>query len=111
MGSSFALAWHEAHHQIKIQEVEGIGDATTSIATAERELGVQSKIAGFVLPLAATMNMNGTALFEGVTVLFLAQVFGVHLDLGAQVFVVVLSVMTAIGCGGCSGGIASMLHR
>ena len=76
----------------------------TSIATAERELGVQPKIAGFVLPLGATMNMNGTALFEGVTVLFLAQVFGVHLGLGEQVIVVVLSVMTAIGAAGVPGG-------
>jgi len=76
----------------------------TSIATAEKELGVQPKIAGFVLPLGATMNMNGTALFEGVTVLFLAQVFGVHLSLGAQVIVVVLSVMTAIGAAGVPGG-------
>ncbi|MEO6447472.1 MAG: dicarboxylate/amino acid:cation symporter [Gemmatimonadaceae bacterium] len=76
----------------------------TSIATAERELGVQPKIAGFVLPLGATMNMNGTALFEGVTVLFLAQVFGVHLSLGAQVIVVILSVMTAIGAAGVPGG-------
>ncbi len=76
----------------------------TSIATAETELGVQPKIAGFVLPLGATMNMNGTSLFEGVTVLFLAQVFGVHLSIGSQVIVVVLSVLTAIGAAGVPGG-------
>jgi DAACS family dicarboxylate/amino acid:cation (Na+ or H+) symporter len=76
----------------------------TSIATAENRLGVQPKIAGFVLPLGATMNMNGTALFEGVTVLFLAQVFGVNLSLGSQVIVVILSVLTAIGAAGVPGG-------
>ncbi|MEQ8329259.1 MAG: dicarboxylate/amino acid:cation symporter [Longimicrobiales bacterium] len=76
----------------------------TSINAAERRLGVQPKIAGFVLPLGATMNMNGTALFEGVTVLFLAQVFGVDLTLGAQAVVVVLSVLTAIGAAGVPGG-------
>jgi len=76
----------------------------TSIATAENRLGVQPKIAGFVLPLGATMNMNGTALFEGVTVLFLAQVFGVDLSLGSQVIVVILSVLTAIGAAGVPGG-------
>lgn len=76
----------------------------TSINAAERRLGVQPKIAGFVLPLGATMNMNGTALFEGVTVLFLAQVFGVELTLGSQVVVVVLSVLTAIGAAGVPGG-------
>jgi DAACS family dicarboxylate/amino acid:cation (Na+ or H+) symporter len=76
----------------------------TSIATAESGLGVQPKIAGFVLPLGATMNMNGTALFEGVTVLFLAQVFGIDLSPGSQAIVVVLSVLTAIGAAGVPGG-------
>lgn len=76
----------------------------TSIATAEQKLDVQPKIAGFVLPLGATMNMNGTSLFEGVTVLFLAQVFGVELGLGSQIIVVVLAVLTAIGAAGVPGG-------
>ena len=76
----------------------------TSIATAENRLDVQPKIAGFVLPLGATLNMNGTALFEGVTVLFLAQVFGVDLSFGSQVIVVVLAVLTAIGAAGVPGG-------
>ena len=76
----------------------------TSIATAEKNLDVQPKIAGFVLPLGATMNMNGTALFEGITVLFLAQVFGVDLTIGQQVIVVILAVLTAIGAAGVPGG-------
>jgi DAACS family dicarboxylate/amino acid:cation (Na+ or H+) symporter len=76
----------------------------TSIQTAEEELGVPSQIAGFVLPLGATMNMNGTALFEGVTVVFLAQVFGVPLTLADQAIVVVMSVVTAIGAAGVPGG-------
>jgi DAACS family dicarboxylate/amino acid:cation (Na+ or H+) symporter len=76
----------------------------TSISTAEKELDVQPKIAGFVLPLGATMNMNGTSLFEGVTVLFLAQVFGVDLGIGEQIVVVVLAVLTAIGAAGVPGG-------
>lgn len=76
----------------------------TSISTAETELEVSPKIAGFVLPLGATMNMNGTALYEGVTVLFLAQVFGVGLPVGAQIVVVILAVLTAIGAAGVPGG-------
>lgn len=76
----------------------------TSIKTAEDELDVQPKVAGFVLPLGATMNMNGTSLFEGVTVLFLAQVFGVDLGVGEQVIVVILAVLTAIGAAGVPGG-------
>ena len=76
----------------------------TNIAVAEKDLKIPPKIAGFVLPLGATMNMNGTALYEGVTVLFLAQVFGVSLSLGQQVVVVILSVITAIGAAGVPGG-------
>lgn len=81
----------------------------TSIRTAVEELGVPPHIAGFVLPLGATMNMNGTALFEGVSVLFLAQVAGVELSLGSQVVVVVLAIMTAIGAAGVPGGSLPLL--
>ena len=76
----------------------------TSIAVAERELKVPPTLAGFVLPLGATMNMNGTAVYVGITVLFLAQVFGVDLTLGQQVVVAILGVITAIGAAGVPGG-------
>lgn len=81
----------------------------TNIRTAEEEFGVPKEIASFVLPLGATMNMNGTALFEGMTVLFLAQVFGVDLSIGSQVIVVVLSVLTAVGAAGVPGGSIPLL--
>jgi len=55
------------------------------------------------------MNMNGTALFEGVTVLFLAQVFGVELSLTAQLIVVIMSVVTAIGAAGVPSGSIPLL--
>lgn len=76
----------------------------TNMRVAEQALGIPRQVAGFVLPLGATMNMNGTSLFEGITVLFLAQVFGVELSLGQQVVVVVMSVITAIGAAGVPGG-------
>jgi len=76
----------------------------TNIAVAEEELKIPPKIAGFVLPLGSTMCMNGTALFEGVTVLFLAQVFGVPLTLPQQVVVMILSVITAVGADQRRGG-------
>jgi DAACS family dicarboxylate/amino acid:cation (Na+ or H+) symporter len=81
----------------------------TTIRTAEENFGVPREIAGFVLPLGATMNMNGTAMFEGVTVLFLAQVFGVHLDLLTQVIVIVMCVITAIGVAGVPSGSIPLL--
>ena len=76
----------------------------TNIAVAEQELKIPPKIAGFVLPIGSTMCMNGTSLYEGITVLFLAQVFGVNLTLGTQLVVVVLSVLTAVGAAGVPGG-------
>lgn len=81
----------------------------TTIRTAEQSFGVPSPIAGFVLPLGATMNMNGTALFEGMTVLFLAQVFGIDLTLGQQALVVGMAVITAIGAAGVPGGSIPLL--
>jgi dicarboxylate/amino acid:cation (Na+ or H+) symporter, DAACS family len=81
----------------------------TTLQACEEGLGISSEIAGFVVPLGATMNMNGTALFEGVTVLFLAQVFGVDLSLAAQAVVVVLSVLAAVGTAGIPGGSIPLL--
>jgi DAACS family dicarboxylate/amino acid:cation (Na+ or H+) symporter len=81
----------------------------TTIEVGEREFGLPREIAGFVLPLGATMNMNGTALFEGAVVLFLAQVFGVHLTLGQQVIVVLMCVVTAIGTAGVPAGSIPLL--
>ncbi|MBI1930968.1 MAG: dicarboxylate/amino acid:cation symporter [Ignavibacteriales bacterium] len=81
----------------------------TTISVSQNNLGIPPHITGFVLPLGATMNMNGTALFEGVTVLFLAQVFGVHLSLGVQLIVVLMSVLTAVGTAGVPSGSIPLL--
>lgn len=76
----------------------------TAMKCAEEELRVPPTVARFVLPLSASMNHNGTALFESVTVLFLAQAFGVQLDLGQQLVVLVLCILTATGMAGVPGG-------
>ena len=81
----------------------------TAMATAEKNLGIPPSVAGFVLPLGATMNMNGTAIFEAVTIIFLATVFGVYLDFSQQVVVVVMAVITAIGAAGVPGGSIPLL--
>jgi DAACS family dicarboxylate/amino acid:cation (Na+ or H+) symporter len=73
--------------------------------TACRErLGIAPSTAGFVMPLGTTMNMSGTALYEGCVVLFVAQVFGVHLGLGAQITLVFLSVLSAVAVAAIPGG-------
>jgi DAACS family dicarboxylate/amino acid:cation (Na+ or H+) symporter len=76
----------------------------TSLQTAQRKLGVSPRVGNFVLTVGATANQNGTALFEGVTVLFLAQVFGVDLSFGQQVTVVLMSVLAGVGTAGVPGG-------
>jgi DAACS family dicarboxylate/amino acid:cation (Na+ or H+) symporter len=81
----------------------------TTLRVTEEDLHVPPQIAGFVIPLGATMNMNGTALFEGITVLFIAQVFGMGLSLGQQVVVILMSVVTAIGVAGIPGGSIPLL--
>lgn len=81
----------------------------TTISVSQNNLGIPPQITGFVLPLGATMNMNGTALFEGVTVLFLAQVFGIELSFGVQLIVVLMSVLTAIGTAGVPSGSIPLL--
>jgi DAACS family dicarboxylate/amino acid:cation (Na+ or H+) symporter len=81
----------------------------TSIRIAEEKLGVSPPIAGFVLPLGATMNMNGTALFEGITALFLVQVFGGDNSFATQLIVLLLCVVTAVGAAGVPGGSLPLL--
>ena len=81
----------------------------TNIKVAEDDLGVPPKIAGFVLPLGATMCMNGTSLFEGISVLFLCQVFGVELTFGQMIVVVAMTVITAVGAAGVPGGSMPLL--
>jgi Na+/H+-dicarboxylate symporter len=75
-----------------------------AMTVARERLGVAPSTAGFVLPLGATMNMSGTALYEGCVVLFVAQVFGVHLDIFQQVTLVFLSVMSAVAVAAIPGG-------
>jgi DAACS family dicarboxylate/amino acid:cation (Na+ or H+) symporter len=76
----------------------------TALRVADSELGLPRRIARFVLTIGATANQNGTAMFEGVTVLFLAQFFGVELSLMDQAFVMVICILAGIGTAGVPGG-------
>ncbi|HUE86456.1 MAG TPA: dicarboxylate/amino acid:cation symporter [Vicinamibacterales bacterium] len=81
----------------------------TAIDIAQEQLGVPLRIAGFVLPIGSTMCMNGTAIFEGITVIFLAEIFGVDLSLGQMTAVMIMCVITAIGAAGVPGGSIPLL--
>jgi DAACS family dicarboxylate/amino acid:cation (Na+ or H+) symporter len=80
-----------------------------SLRAAETELNLPRKIARFVLTVGATANQNGTALFEGITVLFLAQVYGIDLSTGQQVRVMLMSILAGIGTAGVPGGSLPMV--
>ena len=80
------------------------GSSTTrsglSLEVAETKLRLPPQISRFVLTVGSTANQNGTALFEGVTVLFLAQVYGLDLTAGQQVRVMFMSILAGIGTAG-----------
>ena len=76
----------------------------TALAAAREDLGVRAPVAGFVLPLGTTMNMAGTALYEGCVVLFVAQVFGIDLGFGQQLTLLVLAVLSAVAVAAIPGG-------
>ena len=76
----------------------------TALVVAERELGLPPHVSRFVLTVGSTANQNGTALFEGVTVLFLAQFYGVHLGFAQQLSVVFVCILGGIGTAGVPAG-------
>ena len=76
----------------------------TALKVSEENLGVPQEINSFVLTVGATANQNGTALYEGVTVLFLAQLAGVDLSLGQQLMVVYLAILGGVGTAGVPSG-------
>jgi len=76
----------------------------TTLEVAEEKLKLPPQVARFVLTIGAATNHNGTALYEGVTVLFLAQFYGVHLDLSQQMLVVLICILGGIGTAGVPAG-------
>lgn len=71
-----------------------------SMVAVEEKDGVSGKITSFTLPLGATVNMNGTALYECVAVIFIAQAYGINLTMGQQAIVVLTALLAAIGSAG-----------
>ena len=76
----------------------------TSLKVAEERLKLPRRVSRFVLTVGATANQNGTAMFEGVTVIFLAQFFGIDLSLGQQLMVMLVCILGGIGTAGVPAG-------
>jgi Na+/H+-dicarboxylate symporter len=74
-----------------------------NLRISEEDLGVSRDVASFVLPLGATVNMNGTAIYQGVSTIFIAQVYGIDLGLTALVTVVITATLASIGAAGVPG--------
>ena len=74
-----------------------------SIECAEKNIGVSNPVASFVLPLGSTVNMDGTALYQGVAAIFIAQVFQTDLSFGSQLSIVLAATMASIGAAGVPG--------
>lgn len=85
------------------------GTLPATIKCTEENLGVSKQVSSFVLPLGATINMDGTALYQGVCALFVAQFFGIELTFAQQVMIVLTATLASIGTAGVPGGGLIML--
>ena len=75
----------------------------------EKHLGVSNEVSSFVLPLGATINMNGTSLYQGVSAVFIAQALGLSMPLSAQIMIVLTATLAAVGTAGVPGAGLVML--
>lgn len=81
-----------------------------TIETAKEEVGVSNEVSSFVLPLGATINMDGTALYQAVAVMFIAQIYGIDLSIIDQLTVVMTATLASIGAAGVpSAGIITLI--
>ena len=81
-----------------------------TMETAEDEVGVSKQVSSFVLPLGATINMDGTALYQAVAVMFIAQIYAIPLGFGAQLTVVLTATLASVGAAGVpSAGIITLI--
>lgn len=80
-----------------------------TMRVTQENIGVSEKISSFVLPLGATINMDGTALYQGVCALFVAQAFGIELSVGAQLGILLTATLASIGTAGVPGAGLIML--
>jgi Na+/H+-dicarboxylate symporter len=75
----------------------------------EKHLGVSEEVSSFVLPLGATINMNGTSLYQGVSAIFIAQALGLELSITSQLMIVLTATLAAVGTAGVPGAGLVML--
>ena len=102
---------------VKVREAPLFAFATCSssatlpvnLRVVQENTGVSKEVAGFVLPVGANVNMDGTALYQGVTAIFLANAFGVQLGFGGNMIILVTAILASIGTAGVPGAGLIML--
>lgn len=81
-----------------------------TMEAVEKNAGISNRIGGFVLPLGATINMDGTALYEAVAAIFIAQLYGVDLTVGTQVIIFLTAILASVGAAGIpQAGLVTMV--
>jgi DAACS family dicarboxylate/amino acid:cation (Na+ or H+) symporter len=107
MGGMSPLVFFRGSQEATLTAFATASSAATlpvTLRVAEENLGLPRKVSRFVLTVGASANHHGTALFEGITVLFLAQVSGLHLPILQQLFVLCLCILGGIGTAGIPSG-------
>ncbi len=94
---------------VAFSSASSAGSLPVSIRCAQQNLGVSEGVSGFVLPVGATINMDGTALYQGVVVLFIAQMLGIELSLVDYGMIVATGTLASIGTAGVPGAGLIML--
>ena len=93
---------------IAFSSASSVGALPFNIETTEK-LGVRKEISSFVLPLGATINMDGTAIYQGVCAIFIAQIFGIDLTIAQQITIILTATLASIGTAGVPGSGMIML--
>ncbi|GAD79403.1 dicarboxylate/amino acid:cation symporter [Vibrio ezurae] len=88
---------------VALSTASSMATLPVNMDTVENELGVSNSTASFVLPLGATINMSGNAIYYGLVAIFFAQMFGIHLSLGAYIAIIATSTLGAVGQAGVPG--------
>ncbi|MEZ9922587.1 dicarboxylate/amino acid:cation symporter [Vibrio breoganii] len=88
---------------VALSTASSMATLPVTMNTVENELGVKNSTASFVLPLGATINMSGNAIYYGLVAIFFAQMFGIDLSLGAYIAIIATSTLGAVGQAGVPG--------
>ncbi len=94
---------------VAFSSASSAGTLPVTMMSAERNLGVSRSVSSFVLPLGTTINMDGTALYQGVCVLFIAQAYGIDLSMAQYITIILTATLASIGTAGVPGAGLIML--